>query len=95
MPIINVHRYAPSESYEVANLGGMQTYPGTATFTKGGVVNFVLKGDIFNASGTWALFQADGGIVGYSPGDITVTPPSGRTASNIRKNLNRILVTLT
>jgi hypothetical protein len=93
MPVVNVHRYA-TEGLEPAILTAMQTYQGDITFTD--TVAVTLTSAVVTGPGTWALYEASGGsIIGYVPGRVTVTVPSGYTASNVRKNLNRILVTIT
>lgn len=53
MPVVNVHRYAPSVS-----LNGTIVVSGTLTIPPEGAV-FEMHNPPFNATGTWTLFTFD------------------------------------
>lgn len=53
MPVVNVHRYAPSVS-----LNGTVVVSGTLEIPAGGAV-FEMHNPPFNAVGTWTLFTFD------------------------------------
>lgn len=85
MPVVNVHRYAPSVS-----LNGTIVVSGTLDISAG--VEVELNNPPFNATGTWTLFTF-GTLVG-SAGNITLVNNTAFTPSNLRVDGNSILVDL-
>lgn len=72
MPVVNVHRYAPSVS-----LNGTVVVSGTLEIPAGGAV-FEMRNPPFNATGTWTLFTFDT-LVGDAA-DLSIDNQTGFTA---------------
>lgn len=84
MPVVNVHRYAPSNS------SGTIAVSGTLDVSSG--VTVEMRNPPFSSAGTWTLFTF-GTLVG-SVSNITIVNLTGRPESNLRVSGTSILIDL-